>query len=148
MVIPGDTAQKILEDCCKGNADAFRFCQIFFVWCHVFDDVLDRDKPVAYADAVTANWALISELSSNPFWLKNSARLLPLVSAGASSSISSEEFKLREDVRDRMASQVLKSGYLEVYWEVAHICGGWHHKLDMVRKHRAFDFDPCPKPQV
>lgn len=148
MIIPGDSAQKILEECCKGDATALRFCQIFFVWCHTFDDVLDRDKPVAFEDAVTANWALIQELTTNAFWLKNSARLLPLISAGASSSVSSEQFRLRENVLDRVASQVLKTQYAEVFWEVAGICGGWQHKLAMVQKHRAFDYDPCPKPET
>jgi hypothetical protein len=137
----------MLFDCSSGNMAAYDFCRTFFVFVSALDDLIDRDTPVSAEDAVRVNLELFETLSGD-FWVENRERLLPLIRAGASAWLDSEVWKNRDSVLDRIASQVLKAAYLEVFFEVAHITGGWELRRACTQRWRNFDYDACPPPKA
>lgn len=133
---------KIFEEICRGNQSAVDFCHAFLAWVHFIDDMIDKDKPGAdQEDIVRLNLELAMVFAFNPFWQEHKTRLIPLVVQGAQAYQDSIEWALRENDRDREASDILKSQYAEVFWHIAYICGGKEHLEQVTSKYRRFNYD-------
>lgn len=136
--------QQAFNEIAQGDADAIEFLGSFYLWCHSQDDLIDRDKPVTPALAVGLNLGLLRVFSKNSFFKKNEDFLWPVILTSALSYISSEDFKKRDDVLDRITSQVLKSEYCNVFFAVAFCVAGFDHALAMSGKYRDYSFDDEP----
>lgn len=134
----------MFSEIAKGDSAAEEFLKSFYLWVHNVDDGIDRDKPANAAETAVIHTNLFFVLSKNAFFSKNSATLLPVVLTSALAYVASEERKNSADVLDRITAQVLKSEYINVFFMVAYIIGGWDHALEMSRKWRAYDFDAEP----
>jgi len=136
---------KALEEISKGNSDALRFMRAFYIWVQVQDDLFDKDRPVTAANLVSTNLNLLFEVSQNPFFQEHRNVFLPVIVSSSLAWASSEEFKSREAVFDRLTSQVIKSQYMDVFFQVALLVGGIDHAFAMQRKFRSYYPDPAPK---
>lgn len=131
-----------------GNEDATSFLHVFYEWVQTQDDLMDRDKPVPPREFVITNMRLMFTLTYNEFFLTYREKLLPVILASSVAYVDSERFRTHESVLDRVASQVLKSQYADVFYMVAFIVGGIHHMIAMAEKYREFSYDPCPPPAM
>jgi len=139
---PEDT----LRDIAKGDEAAYDFMCRFYIWFHAFDDLIDHDKPQTLRELLKAHFGLIVSLSCNEFYLKHKAVLLPVILSSSMSFESSEQLREDPDVLRRIASQVLKSQYQDIFFQVAWCVGGYDHMAAMNEKWRDFNFDPTPPP--
>lgn len=133
---------KIFGEVCLNQAPAMDFCHAFLAWVHFIDDMIDGDKAAPTPDdIIRINLELAMTFAFNPFWTEHKAKLIPLVIQGAQAFADSVDWALRPNTRDRLASDILKSQYGEVFWHVAFICGGLDHLEAVTKKYRQFNYD-------
>ncbi len=137
-----------LTEIAKGNSDAFAFMWNLLGWVHTLDDLIDQDPPPPLERVLESHLCFINTLSSNKFFIEHSSRIFPLLLAGNLAHIESERYRKSDDVVYRMASQVLKSQYQDVFFYTAFLVGGFQHMVEMSRRFRDYHFDPVPPPQV
>ena len=135
------TVLEALKEISNGNEDAHRFMRSFYLWIQVQDDLFDKDHEVTASQLVSANMNLLIEVSQNPFYQEHRAVFLPVLMSSSLAWVSSEDFKKRENPLDRMSSQVIKSQYQDVFFQVALLVGGMDFCLAMQAKYRSYYFD-------
>ena len=64
---PRSTPDALLE-LMAGNKDAAAMLEAISFWSHIYDDLIDRDKPVSDTDIHKAMWVLLVDLPRNPFF--------------------------------------------------------------------------------
>lgn len=131
----------IAERVCCGNKEAANFVLWFVEWCHWIDDLVDRDKVWSPRDTVRVNLEAMLSFSCNPFFQDHKKNLMPMIVSAFAAFADSNTWATRENVRDRRASDILKSYYHEVIWQVAYLCGGWEHMRAVTAERRIFDYD-------
>lgn len=135
-----------LREIAKGDQDAFSCLNAIFTWYHALDDLIDQDKPIILSWIIVAHLNFVQTIADNLFFQTNKEKLLPVIQAGALAYLSSEKFRKHASPLYRIASQVLKSQYQDLFFAVAFILGGYDHAVEMSAKYRDFDFDPTPAP--
>lgn len=132
------------KEIARGDEDAERFCGDFYLWCHKKDDLVDKDKPVSVEMSVSFDLRLFGAFADNSFFQRHRERLWPVIQTSALAYIASERMKNSPDVLERITAQILKSEYMNVFFVVALILGGFDHALAM-QKFREYSFDDeCP----
>lgn len=131
----------MFRELCLGNEDAVKVCWSVFRFLHVLDDLFDRDHPVTPADLGLSLLSLVETLSENPFWLAHVGSLLPVLRVGVMEWIDSEAWRARTDVREKLAAEVLKSGYQNFFYAIAGVLGGTVHMQAMTEKYRQYQWD-------
>lgn len=131
----------IFRDITKGDQHAFDFCNAFFRWVHCLDDLVDKDKDVPPGAVSFLFFSLIQTVACNPFFQQHKTELLSTMLLASQAWADSEEWKKRENVLHKIASQVLKSQYQDVFIHVAALCGGQIHMQEMSQKYRDYNFD-------
>jgi hypothetical protein len=127
-------ADQIIALASSGNGAAADFLRAWYRFCHLLDDLIDRDTPAPLtANTVAASMvSLIGVLSFNPFYQMNKSQLWGLVVQAANAWVDSEEGAQPKDV--------LKGMWHEVVFHVAFITGGWT-ALRGVSALREYDFE-------
>lgn len=122
----------------KGNQDAFRFMWVFWNFTHLYDDLVDNDKPVTVEQA--AKWAihLLEEFSFNKFYRDNMLALFPHVVGVFNRWCDGEEWEKSGTPAQVAAATVVKCGDVDLYLNVAYIVGGWDH-LRSMKDARGYD---------
>jgi hypothetical protein len=132
---------EFFDEICLGHPQAREFCAVFHNWVHWIDDAVDRSRTYTVEETARLTLEAVFTFSENPFFQQHKEALIPLIIQAVLAWESSEEWALREDYQDFVASQVLKSHYHEVYWHVALIVGGLPHARKTIRSKRKFDYD-------
>lgn len=140
------TVFEALKEISNGNEDAHRFMRALYIWVQVQDDLFDKDHEIKASQLASSNLNLLIEVSNNPFYRENSNVFLPVIASASLAWVASEDFAKREGTLERVASQVIKSEYMNVFFQVALLVGGWDHALAMQSKFRSYYPDPLPKP--
>lgn len=135
------TVFEALKDISNGNEDAHRFMRAFYIWVQIQDDLFDKDHEVKASQLASSNLNLLIEVSNNPFYRENSNVFLPVIASASLAWVASEEFAKRDGALDRLSSQVIKSQYQDVFFQVAMLVGGIDHCLAMQSKYRSYYFD-------
>lgn len=134
---------EIIARCCDDDRDAIHLCRAWVAHVHLWDDVLDKDRPEPVQDEemvqVNLNWWL--ETQVNPFWIAHKHRLIPIVELAYNAWLDSNRWANSPDLELRVASDVLKGHYHEFIYAVARIKGGWEHLRDCTRDLRKYDFE-------
>lgn len=125
------TVFEALKDISNGNEDAHRFMRAFYIWVQIQDDLFDKDHEVKASQLASSNLNLLIEVSNNPFYRENSNVFLPVIASASLAWVASEEFAKRDGALDRLSSQVIKSQYQDVFFQVAMLVGGIDHCLAM-----------------
>ena len=117
-----------------GNAAARDWLRAWYRFCHLLDDLVDRDTPAPVpANVVAASMVdFVQQMSFNPFYGMHKAQLFGLVVQAANAWVDSEEGAQPKDV--------LKGMWHEVVYHTAYITGGWT-ALRAVSAHREYDHE-------
>lgn len=133
--------EEAFREISQGNVAAYSLCRSFYEFVHVWDDLNDGDnEALTPFGAVSVLLNFIDTLSNNPFYQKHKAVLGPVIHVSAFAWAASEGLRKSEDVQKRLAAEVEKSGYQQVFFYTAFLCGGLKHAADMDAKHRAYVF--------
>lgn len=115
----------------RGNASAMRFCADLVEVAHVWDDLVDADKPVSSAKADAAFRKMMLEIPANEFYRANFAFLHPvlvMVWAQWDAANSMETHPFRNDLEK---AYMLRASLYQLFHACAVLCGGldWAAKI-------------------
>jgi hypothetical protein len=115
----------------KGNQSAMKFCADVLEVAHVWDDLVDGDKPVAASAADAAFRKMMLEIPAGEFYRANFSFLHPvmvMVWAQWSAANGMETYPIRND---REKAYMLRASLYQLFHACAVLCGGldWAAKV-------------------
>lgn len=132
-VTKNPNALNIMLFIANGNVDAFNFIWRCWNFCHVIDDLVDRDQPVLIDEVSRELFLFIETLCCNPFFQQHKLSLLPLILNACHGWVTGEEAAAQGSSN----SSVLKCSDFAIYSHVAFLIGGWQHMraIDQLRQY-------------
>jgi hypothetical protein len=137
----GPELEAMFRELCRDDQHAVNACWAAWRFLHVIDDLADRDHPVPVADVGIALLDFTETAALNPFWQSHARELAAVLRVGVMEWVDSEKWRQREDVREKLAAEVIKSGYQNLFYLIAGLVGGTSHMQAMTEKWRQFQWD-------
>lgn len=107
-----------------GNAEAIQFVVRVFRALHVWDDLIDRDKPLTDDEINSVFWDLLVVLPTDPFYTRNIALLnSTLVNAIVNWHIANK-LEREGDDKDKSIAFILRGAYIDILSASAFVVGG------------------------
>lgn len=128
------------QEITAGNIPAYEFCRSSFEFFHLIDDLVDRDKPLVPNDIVLCLLKFIDVVGGNEFYQAHRQDLFTFIYAAAMAFAASMRMVSDADVQRRLAAEVLKSQYQDLFFRVAFWVGGSRHAIEMDAKFRGYCF--------
>ncbi len=123
------------------NQQAADFLLAYVAYCHLLDDIVDKDKPVDDLRLVRESLSLIDAMLLNPWVRDNAVILWPLITSGFNAWLDANRWETSACVNQQRAADVVKGIYHEIVWVTARICGGFDHMRWVTSEHREYDYD-------
>ena len=128
---------------CCGNEDAKVFCDLWYKYCHLIDDILDTredGRPTMSAEKILESYIIAAVLYNCPFFVQHRAHLFPTVLTVTNQYCDSVAWERSPLKHRRLIADVLRCCGDEMFFMIAMICGGWKHARDVSAKIRERDF--------
>lgn len=106
-----------------GDAAAIRFVTDFADTCELFDDLIDKDKPVDDAHVIRVLFKVLAEMPLNPFFDRFKTQLVPIIITGINAWLDSNELEQGND-NDKVFAYVLRDWYMEFVSYVIYLLRG------------------------
>jgi hypothetical protein len=119
----------------NGSHDAERFCVAWARFCHLLDDVIDKDNPVTDEDIARELVSFLANTITNKFVGQHRESLMSIMVQSANAWLDSNRMPAGGE-RD-----VLKGMWHEVIWHVAYLTGGWQHMRFVTQTCREYDIE-------
>ena len=119
------------------DRSALWFIRQFGDICEVFDDLIDKDKPVTDADIARTLFVALTELPINPFFDKYKHQLIPIIVTGINAWLDANKLE-KGSPNDRVFSYVLRDWYAELIAYVIYICRGRDYMQAVSMEVRSF----------
>ena len=119
-----DAYQDLVEQAANGDADARDFLLTLIHVAHVWDDLIDGDKPVAAEQIHCAFEAALLWLPRNPFYQRHAAELHVLLQNSIRNWQLANSIERNHEAGLYPAAFVLRSSYADIVAQVAYITGG------------------------
>lgn len=136
------TPEQIIKACANGNAFAASFLTHFWHFAHAIDDVVDKPSEIDDESVTRSVINLIADVGQNPFVEQHRSSIITLIQLCAAAWLDSNKMAQSGVAEERIASDVLKGMYHEVFWFTALKTGGWNHMRNTQKEFREFDFEP------
>lgn len=107
-----------------GNNEAVRFVRDVAYVTQVWDDLIDRDRPVTPERINSAFERLLIGVPRNGFYREFMAELQPLIEQMVVDWYTANSMELGSK-QDQMAAWMLRDSFTAVVVRVAILCGGW-----------------------
>jgi len=127
-----------IDKIANGNAHAQQFMRVFWSFTHLYDDLVDNDRPVTAEQAAEQFIAMLTEFLYNPFFCANKDFLYPLIVSMFNRWVDGDEWEQSADEYKRMASTVIRCGDVDLYHMVAYLTGGFAH-MRATKDARSYD---------
>jgi hypothetical protein len=115
------------ERIANGNIAALAFMRTFWSFTHLYDDLVDNDKPVSADQAAGQFIEMLTSFLYNPFFVANKDTLYPLIVSMFNRWVDGDEWEQSADPSMRQASTVIRCGDVDLYHVVAFLTGGWEN---------------------
>ena len=133
-------ARDLMRLIANGNSDAFQWMWSFWSFTHLIDDCVDKDVNVTSSQASNSLAEFVTSLSQNPFFLLNKNYLYPLIISACSRWEIGDDLE-NGTIEDKVRSQVVRCGDIDIYLGVAFILGGYNHMQECAKKCRSYDLN-------
>lgn len=124
--IKEETADSLLE-LMKGDVDAVMFCMELLYTYHVWDDLVDKDKPRTSEEISQAFFFSLSNFNHNPFYLRYQSRLIPLIESSILQWLDSNELEKSGDEQDLHKAYMLRAFIIQIWGYCVFLVGGIDH---------------------
>jgi hypothetical protein len=131
----------MFEDICRGDQEALHVCWSLFRFLHVLDDMFDGDQEFSARAAGLSFLDFTETVACNPFFQAHRDLLCGSMRVALVEWIDSEAWRTREDLREKVAAEVLKSQYQNIFFLIASLVGGLPHMAAMSAKWRDYNWD-------
>lgn len=132
-------AKNLMLMVANGDAAAFQWMWDFWCFTHAIDDLVDKDVPSDCARFAESLAKFVTALSINPFYLRNAFNLHPLIISACNRWVDGDRLKSSQNERDRIYSEVVRCGDIDIYLHIAYLIGGWEHMRMCSEKARLYD---------
>lgn len=106
-----------------GDSDAVRFILDFADACELFDDMIDKDKPIEDGHVVRVLFNLLTEMPLNPFFDRWKWQLVPIIITGINAWLDANSLEKGSD-QDKVFAYVLRDWYMEFVAFVIYLTRG------------------------
>lgn len=120
-----------------GDPHAINFILAFADACELFDDLIDKDKPIADDHVVRVLFSLITELPLNPFFDHYKHQLIPILVTGINAWLDANELEKGTE-NDRVFAYVLRDWYMEFVSFVIYLARGREYMREVSMDVRHF----------
>lgn len=134
----------LIQECSNGSKEAAMCASAIFSYIDWLDNIIDKDVPISYEASAKTSLNFFMMLSYNKFWIENRIHLAPILAAAYNAWMDSEKLKNHSDYRVRISADVLKGYFMEVFYQIGFITGGYDLMRQLSEKWRGFDFDAKP----
>lgn len=118
---------KMLLPTLKGNLAAAEFIDSIYNVLHLWDDLIDHDKPVTDMQVNDAFYAILIEIPRNPFYRKYFDFLNPILANAITNWHIANRMERRGDEYEKRIAYVLRSSYVDLLTQSALLLGGVEH---------------------
>jgi len=114
-----------------GNPEAIQFVVRVFRALHVWDDLIDRDKPLTDDEINSVFWDLLVVLPTDPFYTRNIALLSSTLVNAIINWHVANKLEREGDDKDKSIAFILRGAYIDLLSASAFIVGGmqWAQKI-------------------
>jgi hypothetical protein len=133
-------AKSLMQFISLGNQDAFRWMWSFWSFTHLIDDSVDKDKKITSEQASESLAEFIEALVQNKFFKQHKAYLYPLIISACSRWFVGDILD-GETQEDRIRSEVVRCGDIDVFLGVAFCLGGFGHMQKCAMNCRSYDIN-------
>lgn len=116
---------------------AIRFIVDFADTCELFDDMIDRDKPLEDDHIVRVLFKVLTEIPLNPFFDRFKSQLIPIIVTGINAWLDSTALENGSD-NDKVFAYVLRDWYMEFVAYVVYLTRGRDYMRDTSMEIRQF----------
>lgn len=109
-----------------GDTNAVSFILSFFDMCEVFDDLIDKDKPVTDEDIIRTLFTSLVDIPMNPFFVQFRQNLVPVIITGINAWLDANKLEKGSD-NDKVFAYVLRDWYAELVSFVIYLTRGRHY---------------------
>ncbi len=106
-----------------GDANAIRFITDFSDTCELFDDLIDKDKPISDGHVVRVLFKVLTEMPLNPFFDHYKAQLIPIIVTGINAWLDANDLEHGDD-NDKVFAYVLRDWYMEFVAYIIYLVRG------------------------
>lgn len=107
-----------------GNQDALNMYRAFVDLAHIWDDMIDRDKPVSHEEINRAFLTCLVYLPANPFYRAIQDSILPMWTVVVSSFETANKFEKEKDEHGIEISHSLRYAAGSIIAFAIHVCVG------------------------
>lgn len=129
----------------NGNTQAEAFLLSYLQFCHLIDDIVDKDVEVDDKRLVQELLGFLEQCTLNPWASANFALLWPLITCAAYSWLDSNRWAKTGTDLQKQSVDTLKGQYHEVFWFTANLCGGREHQQNITSRFRQYDYEQQTK---
>ncbi|GAB7221304.1 hypothetical protein VoSk93_05150 [Vibrio owensii] len=137
--------REFIEHALLGDKAAIDFVVKLFNISQIFDDLIDKDKPVSDEDIFRSYWLCLIELPKNPFYMRHAATLIPMMQIFLvdyrDSVILERERALTENEHGKNIAFVLRDSIGSIITHCAYLIGGYEHMANISVQVREVIFD-------
>ena len=108
----------------KGDEDAVKLAFMLAQLSHIWDDLIDRDKPVSDDQINSAFWLALLEIPSNPFYQRFGNTLRPVMATAILNWHAANEFERRGELAGLEIANAIRYSAADVMMLMAVLTGG------------------------
>lgn len=113
---------------CRGNPDAADFLEMFFLICHVWDDLIDKDVPRTDDHINHAFWLAMIEIPRNKYYQRYQSEIHPVMAVAIQEWFAANKLEAgdRKDI-----AYTLRCSIVSLVHQAAEICGGYEWAVEI-----------------
>lgn len=132
---PRSTPEAMLE-IMAGDRDAVSMMGDLAVWTHIYDDLVDCDKPVSETHIHELMWRVLVTLPTNPFWRRHEALLRPLLITGILNWRAANDIEARGNLEELRIAHAIRYSICDIGLLAMFLAGGHDHAVQYARQAR------------
>lgn len=144
-----DLRNTLRIDAANGDMQAFAYLENVMNAAELWDDLIDRDKPISYEAINLTLFSLMVGLPGNEFFVAHRGYLIPVMITAINAWMDATELERSPVRRLRQSAWWLKQMGVEIYGAVAYLTGGFNHMRSISRRARVIllheDFEDFEK---
>jgi hypothetical protein len=109
----------------RGNVSAVQFLELITNILHLWDDLHDKDKPIADRDVDRGFWNALIELPRNSFYCQNFAALNTTLTLAIQNWHAANVMEDSDSETDKEIAFIVRSSYVDLVILCALIVGGY-----------------------
>lgn len=132
----GPLSPELLHELLCGDESAMAFYRSVAAWAHVYDDLIDGDRPVSHADIHRFVWISLFDLPLNPFYARFQEVLRPIIMTGILNWIAANEMEASGSTEELRVAHVIRYSVGDVLLAAMTLTGGIDHARRNARRAR------------